>query len=89
MSPAVEPQHGLLELDMTVLDTHDPTLIEAVQWRQIVNGAMDTAIISTDSQGRVSSWNTGAESILGWQEAEMLGRSLEVIFPEEDGAHRQ
>jgi PAS domain S-box-containing protein len=74
---------------MTVLDTHDPTLIEAVQWRQIVNGAMDTAIISTDSQGRVSSWNTGAESILGWQEAEMLGRSLEVIFPEEDGAHRQ
>ena len=28
--------------------------ITAAQWRQIVNGATDTAIISTDRQGRVT-----------------------------------
>jgi len=63
---------------------HDPTQIEASQWRQIVNGASDTAIISTDLEGRVASWNTGAALILGWSESEMLGSSLERIFTLED-----
>jgi PAS domain S-box-containing protein len=61
-----------------------PSLITAQQWRQIVNGATDTAIISTDSAGRVTSWNEGARQILGWSEAEMLGETLERILTEED-----
>lgn len=60
------------------------TEIAASQWRQIVNGATDTAIISTDDHGNVTSWNSGATNILGWSEQEMLGRSLSRIFPEED-----
>jgi PAS domain S-box-containing protein len=62
----------------------DPSPIRAAQWRQIVNGATDTAIISTDADGRVTSWNTGAANILGWTEAEMLGQTLERVFTEED-----
>jgi PAS domain S-box-containing protein len=58
--------------------------ITASQWRQIVNGATDTAIISTDQRGRVTSWNSGAARILGWSEAEMLGESLSRIFTQED-----
>ncbi|OMI05976.1 histidine kinase [Bradyrhizobium brasilense] len=58
--------------------------IAAWQWRQIVNGATDTAIITTDPRGYVTSWNKGAFNILGWEEAEMLGKSLSLIFAEED-----
>ena len=55
--------------------------ISASQWRQIVNSALDTAIISIDRSGRVTSWNAGATHILGWSEPEMLGETLERIFP--------
>lgn len=58
--------------------------IAAWQWRQIVNGATDTAIITTDLRGRVTSWNIGACNILGWTEEEMIGRSLSRVFAEED-----
>lgn len=58
--------------------------ISAAQWRQIVNGATDTAIISTDEHSLITSWNSGASRILGWEEQEVLGKSLECIFVEED-----
>jgi PAS domain S-box-containing protein len=60
------------------------TSITAAQWRQIVDGATDTAIISTDPCGLVTSWNEGARRILGWTEAEMLGKTLDCLFTEED-----
>jgi PAS domain S-box-containing protein len=62
--------------------------ISAPQWRQIVDGATDTAIISTDLQGRVTSWNSGATNILGWAEEEMLGQSLARIFVDDDPVGR-
>jgi PAS domain S-box-containing protein len=61
-----------------------PAGITASQWRQIVNGATETAIISTDAQGNVTSWNAGAVAILGWTEMEVLGQSVSRIFVEED-----
>ena len=66
-----------------------PELITASQWRQIVNSATDTAIISTDPNGLVTSWSQGAQRILGWSEAEMLGETLERLFTEEDRARFQ
>ncbi len=56
--------------------------ITASQWRQIVDSAVDTAIISLDLLGRVTAWNTGASQILGWDEPEMLGQPLDRIFPQ-------
>jgi PAS domain S-box-containing protein len=52
-----------------------------LQWRQIVDSASDTGIISLDLQGRVTSWNAGACLILGWTEQEMLGQTLDRLFP--------
>src|SRR4051812_7726293 len=57
-----------------------PDSITAAEWRQIVQSATDTAIISIDPSGRVTSWNEGACRILGWTEAEMLGQTLERLF---------
>ena len=61
----------------------DPVQLDAFEWRQIVDGAVDTAIISTNLNGGVTSWNSGAERIFGWTETEMVGRTLDRIFTEE------
>src|SRR4051794_24588440 len=42
------------------------------------------AIFTTDGQGRVTTWNVGAERVLGFEEAEILGRDVRVIFTPED-----
>ena len=54
------------------------------EWRQIVDSAVDTAIISTDLEGRVMTWNAGATGLLGWTELEMRGRSLDCLFTDAD-----
>jgi PAS domain S-box-containing protein len=58
----------------------DPVYLEGFEWRQIVDSATDTAIISTDPTGAVTIWNAGAERILGWREQEMVGMTLDRIF---------
>ncbi len=56
------------------------------RYRQILNSAIETGIITMDRDGLVTSWSVGATRILGWDEADMLGQSLEHIFPPETGA---
>ncbi|MBA1279006.1 PAS domain S-box protein [Pseudomonas stutzeri] len=52
--------------------------------RQIIDSALDYAILSTDSQGTIISWNRGAEQILGWQRQEIIGSAIARIFTDED-----
>jgi PAS domain S-box-containing protein len=72
--------------DKSTRDQHQPDAITTPEWRQMVDSALDTAIISTDGQGRVTSWNEGARRILGWTEHEMVGNTFECIFTPEDQA---
>jgi PAS domain S-box-containing protein len=62
-----------------------PGPISAQEWRQIVDSAIDTAIITTDINGLVTSWNEGARRILGWTQSEMEGQTLERLFPDGTG----
>jgi PAS domain S-box-containing protein len=57
-----------------------PDAITASEWRQIVQSATDTAIITTNQAGLVTSWNEGAYRLLGWTEEEMLGQTLDRLF---------
>ena len=52
--------------------------------RLLVDGAKDYAMILMDTAGCVTGWNAGAERILGWGEAETLGRAIGFIFTPED-----
>lgn len=45
-----------------------------------MENAVDYVIVSTDLQGLVTGWNAGAERILGYREAEMIGRPINAIF---------
>lgn len=48
----------------------------------LVENAGD-AIISTDLEHRVLTWNSGAEAIFGYRKAEVTGRSLAQLLPRE------
>jgi PAS domain S-box-containing protein len=61
----------------------DRAQLDAFEWRQLIDGATDTAIISTNRNGEITCWNAGAERILGWTEQEMLGLTLDRIFTQE------
>ncbi len=54
--------------------------------RQILDSAIDYAIMAFDLSGKVTRWNEGAYRILGWSEAEMLGQDITCIFTPEDRA---
>jgi PAS domain S-box-containing protein len=56
---------------------------------QIVNSATDFAIISTDGDGIITSWNEGAYRILGWNEQEIAGHPVQLFFTPEDIAAGQ
>lgn len=51
---------------------------------QILRSAVDYAIITLDDQGCITGWNHGAQEVLGYTEAEVLGRSGDVVFTAED-----
>jgi PAS domain S-box-containing protein len=54
--------------------------------RQVLDSAVDYAIIAVDPTGTVTRWNEGARRIMGWSEADMLGQHLARIFTPEDVA---
>ncbi|HEY9696105.1 MAG TPA: PAS domain S-box protein [Trichocoleus sp.] len=53
-------------------------------FRLIVESAKDYAIFSLDLNGIITSWNTGAERLLGYKEAEIIGAHSRIIFTPED-----
>lgn len=52
--------------------------------RLIVESAKDYAIFTTDMSLCVNSWNSGAEAVFGYSEAEIVGKSAEILFTPED-----
>ena len=51
------------------------------RFRAVAQSAND-AIISADSAGKVVGWNSGAERLFGYSEAEIIGQPLTVLMPE-------
>ena len=56
------------------------------RYRLLIESAIDYAIFTSDPNGRITSWNAGAERLLGWSEKESLGRPVASIFTAEDQA---
>jgi PAS domain S-box-containing protein len=54
--------------------------------RLIFESAHDFAILSMDPHGLVTSWNSGAERLIGWRADEIVGKSVDIIFTPEDQA---
>jgi PAS domain S-box-containing protein len=55
-------------------------------FRRLVSAVGEYAIFMLDVDGTVESWNVGAERIKGYAAHEIIGRSFETFYPEEDRA---
>jgi PAS domain S-box-containing protein len=54
--------------------------VERERFRLLVDGVKDYAIMMLDPQGRVVSWNTGAERIKGYRGDEVIGRHISLFY---------
>jgi formate hydrogenlyase transcriptional activator len=53
------------------------------RFRLLVEGAGDYAIFMLDPEGRVATWNSGAERIKGYRAEEILGQHFSKFYPQE------
>lgn len=58
--------------------------LDAERLRLIIDSARDYAILTTDEAGTITSWNQGAERILGFSEDEAIGQHARIFFTPED-----
>jgi len=61
-------------------------MIDAQLAQMIVESSTDFAIITFDQSGLITSWNIGAEALLGWSLEEAIGQHGRLIFTPEDQA---
>lgn len=55
-----------------------------LNYRMLVDGVKDYAIFMIDQNGRVATWNEGAEKIKGFQAAEVIGKPIDIFYTPED-----
>jgi len=55
-----------------------------VSFRLLVESIKDYAILMLDPEGRVVTWNRGAEAIKGYRAGEIIGRHFSRFYPPED-----
>ncbi len=49
-----------------------------------VDSVTDHASFLIDPQGRIKSWNRGAQLLTGWDVDAILGRDFELLYPEQE-----
>jgi two-component system CheB/CheR fusion protein len=73
--------------DITERRRAEAALRESTEWlRLMIENAVEYGIFSTDLERRITTWNSGAERLLGYTEHEALGLPGDIIFTEEDRA---
>jgi len=62
---------------------HEVAPVTDADFRWLVESVVDYAIFLLDTEGRIRSWNEGARRLKGYDEAEVIGRSFELFYPDE------
>jgi PAS domain S-box-containing protein len=70
-------------------DSSGSELAEALReseerYRMLLDGIQNYAIFMMDAQGRILSWNAGAERIKGYTSDQIIGRNFSCFFPPEE-----
>lgn len=67
-----------------LLRTREKDLSESEErFRLVVDRVRDYGIFALDIEGKVATWNLGAERIKGWQAGEILGKHFSSFYPPE------
>ena len=57
-----------------------------LQYRRLIEGVADYAIYSVNPQGTVTSWNSGAKRLKGYEADEIIGENFATFYTPEDRA---
>src|SRR6202044_4184529 len=70
--------------DLTQRRAHEEELRRSEErFRLLVEGVRDYAIFMLDANGRVATWNSGAERIKGYAADEIIGKHFSIFYPDE------
>jgi PAS domain S-box-containing protein len=68
--------------DLTQRRAHEEELRRSEErFRLLVEGVAEYAIFMLDPNGRVSTWNVGAERIKGYRASEIIGQHFSIFYP--------
>jgi PAS domain S-box-containing protein len=70
-------------------DAEEARREEEEGFRLLVESAAGVAIYTLDLDGRISSWNLGAERLLGYQSGEVIGQSMALFYSPSGSASHQ
>jgi PAS domain S-box-containing protein len=59
------------------------------QYRLLTENVKDFAIFLLDKDGKIATWNSGAERITGYKEAEAVGQPFALLFRPQDIVNRE
>ena len=79
-----ELNRAMSELQSRVLERTRMLSESEQRFRLMVESVVDYAIFMLDSDGRVASWNAGAQRILGYSADEIVGESLSQFYSREE-----
>ena len=79
--PAVSPDGRVDGLQMLVQDITDVTRGEAAQELAAIVESANESIVGKTLDGRITSWNAGAQRMYGYTAKEMVGRSIATLIP--------
>ena len=77
----------VLEINRNITNSKkiEAKLMESEErWRLMVEGVRDFAMFLLDTDGRVASWNAGAERFMGYQAEEIVGKQFSCFYPQDD-----
>src|ERR1700761_2692930 len=70
--------------DLTQRRAHEEELRRSEErFRLLVEGVRDYAIFMLDANGRIATWNVGAERIKGYAASDIIGQHFSIFYPEE------
>ncbi|MEO8302223.1 MAG: PAS domain S-box protein, partial [Rhizomicrobium sp.] len=90
IDPIRDPGGGLIGFAKITRDLTDRRYAEEQlrrseeQFRLLVQGVTDYAIYMLDPEGRISSWNAGAQRIKGYTAEEIVGKHFSQFYTDED-----
>jgi PAS domain S-box-containing protein len=81
---SIEQKVEVLESEVDVLEGEVALRDSEERFRHLVEAVRDYAIFMLDTDGRITTWNQGAERIKGYTATEIIGQHFSRFYPEED-----